>query len=55
MNQFEKAKENGLSIIQVMNLNTILGCVIASYLDNPRKTELRDFIQELEDYFGLEE
>jgi len=55
MNQFNKAKENGLSVEQERNLNIIRGCVIASSLDISTKKKLCDFILELEEYFCTEE
>lgn len=45
MNQFARAKENGLNQDQSDKLNTI------RFLEYSQKRAICDFIQELEDYF----
>lgn len=51
MNQFARAKENGLNQDQSDKLNTIRCCVMSSFLEYSQKRAICDFIQELEDYF----
>lgn len=55
MNQFARAKENGLTIEQEDNFDILRGCVMASHLENSDKRKLCSFIQDLQDYFEAEE
>lgn len=54
MSSLDKAKENGLSAKQERNFNILRGVVLGSFLTNPEKRELCDFVTELEEYFNDE-
>lgn len=54
MGSLEKAKENGLTIEQERNLNVLRGVVLGSYLTNPEKVDLCNFITDIERYFNEE-
>lgn len=50
MNQFERVKDTGITLEQDENFNIIRGCVMGSFLENPIKKELMEFINELIEY-----
>ncbi len=54
MSSFDKSKENGLSVEQERKFNILRGVILGSFLTNPEKRELCEFITELEEYFNGE-
>ena len=50
MNLIEYYKEKGLSIEGERQINMIIGCIVASDLNNQDKRELIDFMRAIEDY-----
>jgi len=50
MNLIEYYKEKGLSIEGERQINMIVGCIVASDLNNRDKRELIDFMRAIEDY-----
>ena len=55
MEQFERAKESGLSIEQERKLHIIRGCILGSFLSNEEKREMCEFINALEEYFNSDD
>ncbi|GEM_PF-2397207 len=50
MNLIEYYKEKGLSIEGERQINMIVGCIVASHLNNQDKRELIEFMRAIEDY-----
>jgi len=55
VNAFEDYKENGLSADGRRKINIIVGCILASGLDNKDKRKHVEFMRELEEYLDGEE